>query len=63
MCVPPLINSEVIAEKSARWNIGIACRKRSSGRQEPEITTLIDDTHTLLWLSMTPLGNPVVPPV
>ncbi|MNQ91571.1 hypothetical protein D3C85_1069590 [compost metagenome] len=55
-CVPPLINNAVIAAKSARWNIGIACRKTASAVKRPWAREFNAEKATLLWLSMTPLG-------
>ncbi|MNZ94431.1 hypothetical protein D3C78_1135370 [compost metagenome] len=61
--VPPVMNSAVMAEKSARWNIGITCRYWVCARQLPPFTTPREEKATLVWLSITPFGNPVVPPV
>ncbi|MNQ66574.1 hypothetical protein D3C85_810670 [compost metagenome] len=61
--VPPVMNSPVIAAKSARWNIGIACRNTVPKPRRPWDKELSAEKATLLWLSITPLGWPVVPPV
>ncbi|MNO80703.1 hypothetical protein D3C76_719170 [compost metagenome] len=62
-CVPPLMNSAVRQAKAARWNIGIECMKRELGPARPFISEFIAEKATLVWLSITPFGNPVVPPV
>ncbi|MCY1179992.1 hypothetical protein D9M73_204180 [compost metagenome] len=61
--VPPLMNSAVIAAKSARWNIGIECRNTVSSAKRPAVREAVAEKNRLLWLSITPFGKPVVPPV
>ncbi|MCY1547355.1 hypothetical protein D9M68_834070 [compost metagenome] len=61
--VPPVMNNATIAAKSARWNIGIACRNTASGPKRPDASEPVAEKNRLLWLSITPLGKPVVPPV
>ncbi|MCY1244216.1 hypothetical protein D3C76_1204050 [compost metagenome] len=61
--MPPLLNSDTMAAKPARWNIGMECRKIVPATQRPITCDARELKHTPLWLSITPLGKPVVPPV
>ncbi|MNP82132.1 hypothetical protein D3C76_1806760 [compost metagenome] len=56
-------NNAVMAAKSARWNIGITCRNEALALYEPPWIAASAEKATLVWLSITPLGKPVVPPV
>ncbi len=49
---------------SARWNIGAACIRRPYGVDELALATHpYAEVIMLSWVSVTPLGVPVVPPV
>ena len=62
--VPPTTLRATHAAPSARWNIGAACRRRPPGvMNEPEAALPSADASRFAWLSTTPLGVPVVPPV
>ncbi|MNT27355.1 hypothetical protein D3C72_1629820 [compost metagenome] len=62
-CLPPLVNKALTAAKFARWNIGMTCRKTAFAPQRPDISDASAERQMLLWLSITPFGKPVVPPV
>ncbi|MNN19800.1 hypothetical protein D3C81_1330550 [compost metagenome] len=63
MCVPPLTIRQYKAEKSARWNIGMACMNTELGPKKPRVIAASPANARLSWLIITPLGKPVVPPV
>ncbi|MNP70816.1 hypothetical protein D3C76_1670990 [compost metagenome] len=48
---------------SARWNMGATRSMLSSGRKNGSPARAIWLLQKLRWLSITPLGKPVVPPV
>ncbi|MCY1464030.1 hypothetical protein D9M71_820050 [compost metagenome] len=52
-----------MAEKSARWNIGMACMNTAPWPKKPLAWHASPAKARLLWLIITPLGKPVVPPV
>ncbi len=51
------------AATSARWNIGAACSRRPVPIRRCVVSAARPLTIRLSWLSMTPFGAPVVPPV
>ena len=61
--VPPAQVAAKTFEVPATWNIGQTCSQRSS--QECPVTARLCSAlaSRLRWLSITPLGVPVVPPV
>ncbi len=62
--VPPTTLRATQPEPSARWNIGALCNKRPLGsRNCPVANAPSAAVMRLVWLSITPLGVPVVPPV
>ena len=62
--VDPLSIATDQAARSARWNIGAQCRKRPSlVMTSVELIAPIAAMSRLSWLSCTPLGRAVVPPV
>ncbi|MNJ62151.1 hypothetical protein D3C77_579800 [compost metagenome] len=61
--VPPLTIRQYNAEKSARWYIGMACMNTACGPKNPRLIAASPANAKLAWLIITPLGNPVVPPV
>ena len=59
--MPPVSVVFKIPGKSARWNMGEACKKISSGPISKATIVCNELVHKLVWLSMTPLGSPVLP--
>lgn len=54
----------VHAARSARWNMGAACRSTPPRLSMPVVTSEpIADVRHARWESITPFGVPVVPPV
>ncbi|MOA36286.1 hypothetical protein D3C78_1578000 [compost metagenome] len=62
-CTPPDTSRLYMAEKSARWNIGMACRNAVPHLKKPLLWDASEAKARLFWLIITPLGKPVVPPV
>ncbi|MCY1443820.1 hypothetical protein D9M71_602530 [compost metagenome] len=62
-CTPPETIRPYIAEKSARWNIGMACMNTAPAPKKPLASEVTEANARLFWLIITPLGKPVVPPV
>ncbi|MNY16656.1 hypothetical protein D3C86_1499330 [compost metagenome] len=52
-----------MAAKHARWNIGMTCSITIVSSKVPVIGWLQAEETRFVWLSITPLGKPVVPPV
>ncbi|MDT4880358.1 hypothetical protein FQZ97_1161050 [compost metagenome] len=60
---PPLASIAFMKQPSARWNIGAACRPTQPRAIAPSATIAIELVKRLRCESITPFGEPVVPPV
>ena len=64
LTVPPfMIVGSVIMLRAATWNSGAQTKATSSAASSVSINTLMQFHVTLAWLSVAPLGRPVVPDV
>ena len=61
--VPPTQVAAKTFEVPATWNIGHTCNQRSSHEWPVTARLCMALASRLRWLSITPLGVPVVPPV
>ncbi len=62
-CVQPATRPRSKNDRPARWNSGATCSSRALSSTLAASSEICELMASAEWLSITPLGRPVVPPV